>query len=30
MIKEEKKRENGVSRLDSMPINTIIGNDIVF
>ncbi|OJV23477.1 MAG: hypothetical protein BGO30_00470 [Bacteroidetes bacterium 41-46] len=30
MIKEEKKRENGVSRLDSMPVNTIIGNDIVF
>lgn len=30
MIKEEKKRENGVSKLDSMPINTIIGNDIVF
>ena len=30
MIKEERKRENGVSKLDSMPINTIIGNDIVF
>ena len=30
MIKEEKKREAGVSKLDSMRINTIIGNDIVF
>jgi len=30
MIKDEKKRDGGVSKLDSMPINTIIGNDIVF
>src|SRR5690554_1443742 len=30
MIKEEKKRDAGVSKLDSMRINTIIGNDIVF
>lgn|SRR5690554_3500071 len=30
MIKEDKKRDAGVSKLDSMRINTIIGNDIVF
>lgn len=31
MIKEErKKRDAGVSKLDSMQINTIIGNDIIF
>lgn len=30
MIKDERKRDAGVSKLDSMPINTIIGNDIVF
>ena len=30
MNKDEKKRDAGVSKLDSMPINTIIGNDIVF
>lgn len=30
MIKDDKKRDAGVSKLDSMRINTIIGNDIVF
>lgn len=30
MSKEERKRDAGVSKLDSMQINTIIGNDIIF
>src|SRR5690606_32438282 len=30
MIKDERRKEAGVSNLDSMPINTIVGNDIVF
>lgn len=30
MAKEERKKENGVSKLDSMPITTVVGNDIVF
>ena len=30
MAREERKKENGVSKLDSMPITTVVGNDIFF
>ena len=30
MAKEERKKEVGVSKLDSMPITTVVGNDMVF
>lgn len=30
MAREERRKENGVSKLDSMPITTVVGTDIVF
>lgn len=30
MAKEERKKEAGISKLDSMPITTVISNDMVF
>lgn len=30
MAKDEGKKKNGTSRLDSAPITTVVGNDIVF
>jgi len=30
MAKEERRKENGKSNLDSLPITTVVGNDMVF
>ncbi|RNC66374.1 polymer-forming cytoskeletal protein [Proteiniphilum sp. X52] len=30
MAKEERKKDIGVSKLDSLPITTVVGNDMVF
>jgi cytoskeletal protein CcmA (bactofilin family) len=30
MDRDERKKKNGVSKLDSMPITTVVGNGIVF
>lgn len=30
MARDERKKENGVSKLDSMPITTVVGTDILF
>ncbi|MCE5179468.1 MAG: polymer-forming cytoskeletal protein [Porphyromonadaceae bacterium] len=30
MAKEERRKENGKSNLDSLPITTVVGNDMIF
>lgn len=30
MAKEERKKDAGVSKLDSLPITTVVGNDMIF
>ena len=30
MAKEERKKDIGVSKLDSLPITTVVGNDMIF